>query len=150
MLRQTAGTEHNSAIGSVIFRLDRSSDLPNAFDGADIYGGKIDNGFSQVVFNSAEDQNLNFAVEDVFINSTESTMDRYKDLIAVPGNNSTVVTVINNETSARNAQNLGKIEINLDTNRTIFINGYLIKISSFDVVNLSYTISKRISERRGM
>ena len=109
MLRQTAGTEHNSAIGSVIFRLDRSSDLPNAFDGADIYGGKIDNGFSQVVFNSAEDQNLNFAVEDVFINSTESTMDRYKDLIAVPGNNSTVVTVINNETSTRNAQNLGKI-----------------------------------------
>ena len=77
-------------------------------------------------------------------------MDRYKDLIAVPGNNSTVVTVINNENSTRNAQNFGKIQINLDTNRTIFISGYLIKISSFDGVNLSYTISKRISERRGM
>ena len=149
-LRQAVDSELNSAIGSVIFRLDRSSDLPNAFGGGDIYGGKIDNGFSQVVFSSAENRDLNFTLEDVFINSTETTMDRYKDLMVVPGNNSTVVTVNNNERSTLDPKNLSRIQINLDTNRVISISGYLIRISSFDGVNLSYTISKQMSDRRGV
>ena len=146
VLRQTADTEIYSAIGSVIFRLERSSDLPNAFGGADIYGGKIDNGFSQVVFSGAENRDLNFTLEDVFINSTDTTMDRYKDLMAVPGNNSTVVTLNNNESSSINTQNSNKIQINLDLNQTIAVSGYLIKITSFDGVNLRYTISKQASE----
>ncbi|MDB4136834.1 hypothetical protein N9762_01715 [Gammaproteobacteria bacterium] len=54
VIKQKLNTELYSAIGSVVFRLDRSSDLPNVYGGADIYGGKVDNGFSQVVFSGVE------------------------------------------------------------------------------------------------
>ena len=146
VLRQTADTEIYSAIGSVIFRLERSSDLPNAFGGADIYGGKIDNGFSQVVFSGAENTLLNFTLEDVFMDSTDTTMDRYKDLVVVPANNSTVVNVKSSESSNVNTQNSRNIEIDLNLNDTIAISGYLLKIISFDGVNLRYTISEQVSQ----
>jgi hypothetical protein len=146
VIRQKLNTELYSAIGSVIFRLDRSSDLPNVVGGADIYGGKVDNGFSQVVFSGVENTLLNFTLEDVFMDSTETTMDRYKDLMVVPANNSTVVNVKSSESSNVNTQNSRNIEINLNLNDTIAISGYLLKIISFDGVNLRYTISEQVSQ----
>ena len=146
VIKQKLDTELYSAIGSVIFRLDRSSDLPNVYGGADIYGGKVDNGFSQVVFSGANDMLLNFTLEDVFIDSTETTMDRYKDLVVVPANNSTVVNVNSSESSKLNTQNSRNIEIDLNLNDTIAISGYLLRIISFDGVNLRYTISEQVSQ----
>ena len=116
VIKQKLNTELYSAIGSVVFRLDRSSDLPNVYGGADIYGGKVNNGFSQVVFSGVENTLLNFTLEDVFIDSTETTMDRYKDLVVVPANNSTVVNVNSGESSKLNTQNSRNLEIDLNLN----------------------------------
>ena len=146
VIKQKLNTELYSAIGSVVFRLDRSSDLPNVYGGADIYGGKVNNGFSQVVFSGVENTLLNFTLEDVFIDSTETTMDRYKDLMVVPANNSTVVNVNSSESSKLNTQNSRNIEIDLNLNDTIAISGYLLRIISFDGVNLRYTISEQVSQ----
>ena len=146
VIKQKLNTELYSAIGSVVFRLDRSSDLPNVYGGADIYGGKVNNGFSQVVFSGVENTLLNFTLEDVFIDSTETTMDRYKDLVVVPANNSTVVNVNSGESSKLNTQNSRNLEIDLNLNDTIAISGYLLRIISFDGVNLRYTISEQVSQ----
>ena len=146
VIKQKLNTELYSAIGSVVFRLDRSSDLPNVYGGADIYGGKVNNGFSQVVFSGVENTLLNFTLEDVFIDSTETTMDRYKDLMVVPANNSTVVNVNSSESSKLNTQNSRNLEIDLNLNDTIAISGYLLRIISFDGVNLRYTISEQVSQ----
>ena len=146
VIKQKLNTELYSAIGSVVFRLDRSSDLPNVYGGADIYGGKVNNGFSQVVFSGVENTLLNFTLEDVFIDSTETTMDRYKDLMVVPANNSTVVNVNSSESSKLNTQNSRNLEIDLDLNDTIAISGYLLRIISFDGVNLRYKISEQVSQ----
>ena len=73
-------------------------------------------------------------------------MDRYKDLMVVPANNSTVVNVNSSESSKLNTQNSRNLEIDLNLNDTIAISGYLLRIISFDGVNLRYTISEQVSQ----
>ena len=45
-LEQTMGSVLTTGIGGTVFRLNKTGDLPNAFGGRDIWGGKIDKGRS--------------------------------------------------------------------------------------------------------
>ena len=46
-LEQPLGTSLTTGIGGTIFRLNKTGDLPNAFGGRDIWGGKIDKGLGK-------------------------------------------------------------------------------------------------------
>ncbi len=37
-----------ASIGSTIFRMNKSRDLPNVFGKADLYGGKVDKGYTEL------------------------------------------------------------------------------------------------------
>lgn len=68
-----------ASVGSTLFRLNRRGDLPNAFGGRDIYGGKVDKGYAEVKLRGIrENKYLDLIVFDVSRDSTETTMDRYK------------------------------------------------------------------------
>ena len=41
---------HSTYIGGAVFRIHRSSDLPNAFNEADVFGGKVERGFTELRF----------------------------------------------------------------------------------------------------
>jgi len=76
-----------ASIGSSLLRMNRIGDLPNAYGGRDIYGGKVDKGFVDVkLLAISESLELTMSVHDVAKQTTETTMDRYKDAISVSQN----------------------------------------------------------------
>jgi len=77
-IEQPLGPQLTTGIGGTLFRLNKLSDLPNAYGGRDIWGGKVDRGFAEVKLAGIEDQTLILDVIDVSRQSSETTMDRYK------------------------------------------------------------------------
>ncbi len=67
-----------ASVGGTIFRLDRSSDLPNAFGRADIFGGKVDRGYAELKFHGLNEKGeVVLSATDIHRSSTDTTMDRY-------------------------------------------------------------------------
>lgn len=80
-------------VGGVVFKIKRSSDLPNAFGAADIFGGKVDGGSAQLWYQGRDENgHLRFRLTDIQTESNETTMTRYgKDrrdgqTVALPAN----------------------------------------------------------------
>ncbi|GAB6283622.1 MAG: hypothetical protein STSR0008_24060 [Ignavibacterium sp.] len=79
-LDQQVNQPLTTSIGGTIFRLNRSSDLPNALGKADLFGGKVDRGYTYLKFlGFTEKGELILLVYDINKSSTETTMGRYKD-----------------------------------------------------------------------
>lgn len=67
------------SIGGTIFRLNKSSDLPNAFGKADLYGGKVDRGYAELKYVGLNERGeLILQTTDISFSSSETTMDRYR------------------------------------------------------------------------
>jgi len=68
-----------ASIGSTIFRMNKSGDLPNVYGKADLYGGKVDKGYTELKFKGIkENGNLILQTTDMNKSSTETVMDRYE------------------------------------------------------------------------
>lgn len=77
-LDQPAGQQLTASVGGTVFRLNRTSDLPNAFGKADLYGGKVDCGYAELKFLGVNDRGeVLLSVIDINRSSSETTMDRY-------------------------------------------------------------------------
>jgi hypothetical protein len=84
VLDQAAGPVLTASVGGTIFRLNRSSDLPNAFGKADVFGGKVDRGYAELKFLGVNEKGeLLLSVTDINKSSHETTMDRYGNRPAV-------------------------------------------------------------------
>jgi len=78
-LKQPANKLLTASVGSTVFRVNKSGDLPNAFGGRDIYGGKIDLGYSEVKLIKIEEKRFVYLLAtEIHKQSAETTMDRYK------------------------------------------------------------------------
>lgn len=113
--------------GSILFRIDKTSDLPNAFGKADIYGGKVDRGYTEVKLLDIKDNILKLEISDVSKNSAETTKDRYsnKSLIAIStqinGSNNNEANVVYFDTTKDNLIVISDVELTI------------LKITSFSV-----------------
>lgn len=77
-LEQPTNTPLKTYVGGEVFKVDKSSDLPNAFGHADVFGGKVDRGFSELRYLGIQQNGyLGFAVVEMETRSNESTMSRY-------------------------------------------------------------------------
>lgn len=76
-LAQSSATELNTHIGGQVFKIDRSTDLPNAFGKADIFGGKVNRGYTELRYQGTRDNKLIFRLTEVETYSNETTMSRY-------------------------------------------------------------------------
>lgn len=77
-LEQPVNTPLKTYVGGEVFKVDKYSDLPNAFGHADIFGGKVDRGFSELRYLGLQQNGyLGFAVVEMDTRSNESTMSRY-------------------------------------------------------------------------
>ncbi len=96
-LSTPTGVSQSASIGSELYRIKKQKDLPNAFGKADIFGGKVDAGYTELRFMGlTPDGHVVFRLTDIDIESNETTVNRYG------GNRST----INSNTSA-NASSYG-------------------------------------------
>lgn len=73
------GTTLTTPVGGKIFGIANTKDLPNVFGKADIYGGKVNTGFSELRFKGvAEDSSkVNFEYTELVIHSNENVFTRY-------------------------------------------------------------------------
>ena len=77
ILNQPENQKLTASIGSVLFSLSKQGDLPNAFGGRDIYGGKVDKGFTELRLKAINGSVLTLELSDLNKQSNETTMDRY-------------------------------------------------------------------------
>ena len=76
-LAQTPNADLETNIGGVVFRINRTSPLPNAFGKPDIFGRKIDRGFVELRYKGqSPDGLLKFQLTDVDTMSNETTMNQ--------------------------------------------------------------------------
>lgn len=77
-LQQPTARILDTYVGGVVFKVTRSSDLPNAVGKADIWGGKVNRGFLELRYQGVrEDGLLVFYLKDIETLSNETTMSRY-------------------------------------------------------------------------
>lgn len=77
-LSQETGRELSTHVGGQVLRVQRTQDLPNAFGKADVFGGKVNRGYTELRYQGlAADGRLVFRVTEVETESTETTMSRY-------------------------------------------------------------------------
>lgn len=82
-LEQPVDTPMSTYVGGVVFKVDRSQDLPNVFGRADIFGGKVNKGFMELVYKGiGPNGNLLFGVVDEQTTSNETTMTRHSNTTA--------------------------------------------------------------------
>lgn len=80
------------SVGSVLVRLNKTGDLPNAFGGRDIYGGKVDRGYAEVrLVGTRGGKIVDLIVAEESVNSTETTMDRYGNRPVISATQSVIV-----------------------------------------------------------
>ena len=80
-----------TSIGSELYRIKKQKDLINAFGKADIFGGKVDAGYTELRFMGLnQNGDIIFRLTDIDIESNESTMSRYSINTATVQTNTTV------------------------------------------------------------
>ena len=136
-LEQPLGAQLTSGIGGTLFRLNKIGDLPNAFGGRDIWGGKVDKGFAEVKLVGIEDQTLLLDVIDLNRQSSETTMDRYK-----PFNRSAVSVDIQQSMNVAAGEAPRPYRVRLDTSKQqdIVISGIRVKFVSIQPYSVRYTL----------
>lgn len=137
-LEQPFGTTLTSGIGGALFRLNKIGDLPNAFGGRDIWGGKVDKGFAEMKLAGIEGQTLILEIIDISRQSSETTMDRYK-----PFQRNAVVGVdVQNSIVVGSAQSPRSYRVNLDTTkqRDIVISGVRVTFVEVQPYSVQYKL----------
>jgi hypothetical protein len=104
------GVEQSTSIGSELYRVTKKRDLPNAFGKADIFGGKVNAGYTELRFMGLTPEGaIIFRLTDTDIESNETTIARY-------GSSSTTV----NSSTTANATVIGNSAYgSANTNATI-------------------------------
>ena len=75
---QATGLELSTHVGGQVLKIQRTSDLPNAFGKADVFGGKVNRGYTELRYQGlAPDGRIVFRVTEVETESTETTISRY-------------------------------------------------------------------------
>jgi len=126
-----------ASIGSTIFRMNKSGDLPNVFGKADLYGGKVDKGYTELKFKGIQENgNLLLQIVDINKSSTETTMDRYGHKINVSASN----TINIGEDSAHD-QTI--FEFDPKKEKSLTISGVEINFIEVTSYNVKYTLKKQ-------
>jgi hypothetical protein len=142
IIRQELGSPLIASAGSVIFRLDKTSDLPNAFGKADIYGGKVDRGFTEVRIVSIDSAtSFTLMISDVEKTSTETVFDRYQPYMTDKAAVSVTTNV--NLASQQTSVPANRLSIDFSKVKMFAVSGYVIRFVDFDGVNLIYKVEKQ-------
>ena len=137
-LEQPVSTTLTTGVGGTLFRLNKVGDLPNAFGGRDIWGGKTDKGFAEMRLAGIEGSTLLLDVIDVNRQSTETVMDRYK-----PFRRNALVNVdLQNTVNMEGKQSQRPFRNSLDTakQRDVVISGIRITFAEVQPYSIRYTI----------
>ena len=135
LLSHPTGEELRASVGSTLFRLDKQSDLPNVYGKADVYGGKVNRGYTEVkLLKIKEKRYVTLLVSDLSLQSTETVMDRYVN----PGS----TNVNTNVNIGTNGSGTGGIPVEIDTEEeSIYtVSGVSIEITNIRGSSIDYVL----------
>ena len=137
-LEQRTSTVLTTGIGGTIFRLNKTGDLPNAYGGRDIWGGKIDKGFAEIKLAGIEGDVLVLEVTDINKHSSETVMERYKPF----QNRNAAINVDTGDTITVVGQDQKPHVIRFDTTKQkdIVISGVRVTFSDIQPYSIGYTL----------
>lgn len=138
-IEQPTATTLTTGIGGTIFRLNKLGDLPNAFGGRDIWGGKVDKGYAEMKLSSIDGKVLTLEVIDINKQTHETTMDRYK-----PFQNRSAMVNVESESNITigGTQDTKPYVIKFDTEKQkdIVISGVRVTFIDVQPYSVSYTV----------
>ena len=142
--------------GGTIIKIVKQKDLPNAFGKADLWGGKVDEGFIELKYLGEVDENkFALGLKEVSIVSNETSMSRY-------GSGISTLNVTTNKDHLGNYYTTGVVTSikspesrtyvlppdfydfiwDLSKGDTFFIEGYVIQFITFNQHQLTFQLSK--------
>lgn len=93
-----------ASIGTELYRITKTRDLPNAFGKADIWGGKVDEGYTELRYMGlTKEGKIVFRLTDADILSNESVFTRYGASRTVINSNTSANVTVNGATAYGNA-----------------------------------------------
>ena len=124
--------------GGIVVRIERSKDLPNAFGGRDIYGGKVALGFSELRFQGISSEgHVRLRSSDVRVQSAESTMTRY-------GAGGPLPTL--DQTRSESPPEVVDFVLDLEQSRELEFHGYRVSVRAVAAHELVYDLQPVPSE----
>lgn len=138
-IEQPIGSLLTTGIGGTVFRLNKTGDLPNAFGGRDIWGGKINKGFAEMTLAGIEGTVLILEITEVNRHSSETTMDRYKPF---KNRNAAVNVDVDNTITIGNPEQAKSYTVRFDTAKQgdIVISSIRVTFSEVQTYNVQYTL----------
>lgn len=123
----------------MIFRLNKTGDLPNAFGGRDIWGGKVDKGFAEMKLGGIDGTILMLGITEIDKQSSETVMDRYKPFA---NRNSAVNVDVNNTINVGNQEIIKPYLVRFDITkqREIVISGIRVTFREVQPYSVQYTL----------
>ncbi len=155
-LVQSTDSALSTHIGGTVFRIERSSDLPNAFGKADVWGGKVDRGFVELRYQGVtSDGKLVFRFTDIETRSNETTMSRYglrqsavnaTTTVSPTGTSASTFGTVTTVAPQGQTQFLGPntTEFAFDVTKTkVLVMGEIkVRVVDFDAQSLKYVLSR--------
>lgn len=150
-LSQETDRTMNTHVGGQVLKVQRSSDLPNAFGKADVFGGKVNRGYTELRYQGlAPDGRLIFRVTEVETESNETSMSRYggstSTLNAQRYGNSVYGTVTTQNapqgSTERLPPNTTQFALDLAKTKEFTIGGVKVNVLSADETSLTYQLAK--------
>jgi hypothetical protein len=138
-IEQPLGSSLTTGIGGTIFRLNKTGDLPNAFGGRDIWGGKIDKGFAEMKLAGIEGTVLTLEIIEINKQSSETVMDRYKPF---QNRNAAVSVDVDNTVTIGNQEHPKPYVVKFDTTKQkdIVISGVRVTFVEVQPYSVQYTL----------
>ena len=154
--------QQTTVLGSELYRINKTRDLPNAFGKADLWGGKVNEGYSELRFMGlTQDGKIIFRLTDIDIESNESVFTRYGSSHSTLNSNTAANTAAYGNTAYGSAQtnttiyyhekpkatitNLpaNSIEFIFDpSEKTLQLDGVTIEIYEVKAYSISYVLHK--------
>jgi hypothetical protein len=155
-IEQSFDKELYTTIGGVVLKVRKTRDLPNVFGRADVWGGKVDEGFIELRYqNLNEDGTISFTMTDVSILTDEDVFSRYlggnKKTITLQtfsnpyANTSTTTGVISDRQRKEATRqllppNVREFRFDYKNNPALIVADTQIKILDASPVNLRYAL----------
>lgn len=148
-LKQESDREIMTHVGGEVHKVKRTTDLPNAFGKADIFGGKVDRGFTELRFQGIEqDGRAVFRVTEIETQLTETSMSRYGgstsklDAQLIGTHMSGTVTTFNAPRGSTEmlTPNTTQFAIDLNKSKELTVAGLKVRVLAVTETSLTYVL----------
>lgn len=143
---QRQGAMITTNVGGQVFKINRSSDMPNAFGKADVFGRTVNRGYTELRYGGKQDDKLVFHVVEVETYSNETTMNQSAMRTTYTNYNggySSSTSYGQDKGYTRSLPaNTVTFAVNEERARQFVVSGVIVSVVNSDEISMTYTLQK--------